>query len=426
MHPPSPPVVSARALIDPSATSNRAARFFIMPEELTQEEIDRAAALRKKRTFKKFQFRGVELDKLLDLTLEEFAGLIHARARRRMYRGLKRNTKALLTRLRKAKKSKSRCCRASEGAGRVAPSVQARSHALSPAICAGRAGGLVRNVRCKREELALCTAALRDTPGTVAARLSTMLIVPFAPLRRARAHTDCEPLQRPEGIKTHLRNMIIVPEMIGSVIGVYNGKVRIAPGPRGFATRAGSGGREARQRGNGGGIARIIIALMRAGARVRRDTSRLALAPLAQRSISSDHSRKLTTNVSSPTHARCCCRRPRCPHDAVRARGATHTVLQRHRGEAGDGRHVPWRVLHHVQARPARTAGHRLDQLVALHPAQVKRASACCCDGVFGLVHVDKRTVLVEVPSLWRYLFSFISSAPAWCCAPYHRRPLCP
>jgi len=110
-----------------------------MPEELTQEEIDRAAALRKKRTFKKFQFRGVELDKLLDLTLEEFAGLIHARARRRMYRGLKRNTKALLTRLRKAKK-------------------------------------------------------------------------------------NCEPLQRPEGIKTHLRNMIIVPEMIGSVIGVYNGK----------------------------------------------------------------------------------------------------------------------------------------------------------------------------------------------------------
>ena len=35
---------------------------------------------------------------------------------------------------------------------------------------------------------------------------------------------DCKPLERPEGIKTHLRNMIIVPEMIGSVIGVYNGK----------------------------------------------------------------------------------------------------------------------------------------------------------------------------------------------------------
>ena len=31
-------------------------------------------------------------------------------------------------------------------------------------------------------------------------------------------------MERPEGIKTHLRNMIIVPEMIGSVVGVYNGK----------------------------------------------------------------------------------------------------------------------------------------------------------------------------------------------------------
>lgn len=26
-------------------------------------------------------------------------------------------------------------------------------------------------------------------------------------------------------IKTHLRNMIIIPEMIGSMVGVYNGKV---------------------------------------------------------------------------------------------------------------------------------------------------------------------------------------------------------
>jgi len=25
-------------------------------------------------------------------------------------------------------------------------------------------------------------------------------------------------------IKTHLRDMIIVPEMIGSIVGVYNGK----------------------------------------------------------------------------------------------------------------------------------------------------------------------------------------------------------
>merc|ERR1719410_2326242 len=31
-----------------------------------------------------------------------------------------------------------------------------------------------------------------------------------------------------EAIKTHLRNMVIVPEMIGSVVGVYNGKQYIS------------------------------------------------------------------------------------------------------------------------------------------------------------------------------------------------------
>lgn len=30
--------------------------------------------------------------------------------------------------------------------------------------------------------------------------------------------------EKPEPVRTHLRNMIIVPEMIGSIIGVYNGK----------------------------------------------------------------------------------------------------------------------------------------------------------------------------------------------------------
>jgi ribosomal protein S19 len=30
--------------------------------------------------------------------------------------------------------------------------------------------------------------------------------------------------EKPEAVRTHLRNMIVVPEMIGSVVGVYNGK----------------------------------------------------------------------------------------------------------------------------------------------------------------------------------------------------------
>ena len=31
--------------------------------------------------------------------------------------------------------------------------------------------------------------------------------------------------EKPAVVKTHLRNMIIVPEMGGSIVGVYNGKV---------------------------------------------------------------------------------------------------------------------------------------------------------------------------------------------------------
>ena len=31
--------------------------------------------------------------------------------------------------------------------------------------------------------------------------------------------------EKPEVVKTHLRNMVILPEMVGSQVGVYNGKV---------------------------------------------------------------------------------------------------------------------------------------------------------------------------------------------------------
>ncbi|KAI7858333.1 40S ribosomal protein S15 [Circinella umbellata] len=94
----------------------------------------------RKRTFRKFTYRGVDLDQLLDLSSEQFMELVHARARRRFQRGLKRKPMGLIKKLRKAKKE----------------------------------------------------AASDEKPATV---------------------------------KTHLRDMIIVPEMIGSVVGVYNGKV---------------------------------------------------------------------------------------------------------------------------------------------------------------------------------------------------------
>ncbi|EQC34678.1 40S ribosomal protein S15 [Saprolegnia diclina VS20] len=104
-----------------------------------EHDLIEIAAARKKRAFKKFTYRGVDLDKLLDLNHEELMDLVNARARRRFSRGLKRKPMALIKRLRKAKQ-------------------------------------------------------------------------------------EAKPLERPRGIKTHLRNMIVVPEMIGSVIGIYNGK----------------------------------------------------------------------------------------------------------------------------------------------------------------------------------------------------------
>ena len=110
--------------------------------KMADEEVDveAVAALRKKRQFRKFTFRGLELERLLDLSHEELLSFVTARARRRLQRGLKRKPMALIKKLRKVK------------------------------AAAG-------------------------------------------------------PLDRPVPVKTHLRNMIIVPEMIGSQVAIYNGKV---------------------------------------------------------------------------------------------------------------------------------------------------------------------------------------------------------
>ena len=109
---------------------------------MADEQIDAEAiaALRKKRQFKKFTFKGLELEQVLDLSKEELVDFVNARARRRMKKGFGAKYQAYVKKLVKAK------------------------------AAAG-------------------------------------------------------PLDRPEPIKTHLRNMIIVPAMIGSQIAVYNGKV---------------------------------------------------------------------------------------------------------------------------------------------------------------------------------------------------------
>jgi hypothetical protein len=41
-----------------------------------------------------------------------------------------------------------------------------------------------------------------------------------------KAKKECLPNEKPAVVKTHLRDMLVVPEMIGSVVGIYNGKVR--------------------------------------------------------------------------------------------------------------------------------------------------------------------------------------------------------
>merc|ERR1712205_91672 len=40
-----------------------------------------------------------------------------------------------------------------------------------------------------------------------------------------KAKKDTGPYDKPDVVKTHLLNMLIMPEMIGSVVGVHNGKV---------------------------------------------------------------------------------------------------------------------------------------------------------------------------------------------------------
>ena len=45
------------------------------------------------------------------------------------------------------------------------------------------------------------------------------MLPPVLPQKR-----DAVPGEKPNPVRTHLRDVVIVPEMIGSVIGVYNGK----------------------------------------------------------------------------------------------------------------------------------------------------------------------------------------------------------
>ena len=48
---------------------------------------------------------------------------------------------------------------------------------------------------------------------------------PLALIKRVRkVKKEAPALEKPAVVKTHLRNMIVVPEMIGSMVGIHNGK----------------------------------------------------------------------------------------------------------------------------------------------------------------------------------------------------------
>merc|ERR1711878_225097 len=111
-------------------------KSYKMADNTTAED---AMEKRKRRAFRKFTYRGVDLDQLLDFSHEQLMELFRCRIRRRFSRGLTRKPMTLVKRLRKAKK-------------------------------------------------------------------------------------EAPPMEKPEVVKTHLRNMIILPAMIGSIVGVYNGK----------------------------------------------------------------------------------------------------------------------------------------------------------------------------------------------------------
>merc|ERR1711872_995485 len=75
-----------------------------MGEYRMADDEQKAAELKKRRTFRKFTYRGVDLDQLLDMSNEQLMELFPCRMRRKFSRGLKRKPMALIKKLRKKKK----------------------------------------------------------------------------------------------------------------------------------------------------------------------------------------------------------------------------------------------------------------------------------------------------------------------------------
>ncbi|EER38970.1 40s ribosomal protein s15 [Histoplasma capsulatum H143] len=89
------------SLFERHSESDLRGTFAIMAD--IEYNADEAAELKKKRAFRKFSYRGIDLNQLLDLSSEQLRDVVHARARRRFNRGLKRKPMGLIKKLRKAK-----------------------------------------------------------------------------------------------------------------------------------------------------------------------------------------------------------------------------------------------------------------------------------------------------------------------------------
>ena len=61
---------------------------FEISEDIMADDAN-AADMKKKRTFRKFTYRGVDLDQLLDMSHEQLMELFPCRIRRKFSRGLK-------------------------------------------------------------------------------------------------------------------------------------------------------------------------------------------------------------------------------------------------------------------------------------------------------------------------------------------------
>lgn len=127
--------------------------------------------MKKKRAFKKFSYRGVDLDKLLDLSLQETLELLPARIRRRFGRGITRKHTTLLKKLRKAVRH---CC----------------TDAARLRLCAHLAAAPSPVGVQKKEVVGL------EKPKVIKTHLRDMPIIPGASPRHSRAR-ECPPRTPP-------------------------------------------------------------------------------------------------------------------------------------------------------------------------------------------------------------------------------------